>query len=178
MKYFSNKFVIATIFFLSFSLAVFSQSRKQKKADEDTMAWNYEIECSGVGLQGTYLVKVWSYSKQPKVAIEQAKKNAVHGIIFKGFVGNSGKGCPTQKPMSNNVSLQEENGSFFNSFFAEGGRYKKFVTLSTDGALGAGDIMKVRKGLYKVGVIVSVQKDELRKDLEDAGVVKGLSSGF
>jgi len=29
-----------------------------------------------------------------------------------------------------------------------------------------------------VGIIVSVQKDELRKALEQAGVIRGLGSGF
>jgi len=31
---------------------------------------------------------------------------------------------------------------------------------------------------YKIGVVVSVSKDQLRKDLEAAGIIKGLSSGF
>jgi GTP-sensing pleiotropic transcriptional regulator CodY len=31
---------------------------------------------------------------------------------------------------------------------------------------------------YKVGVTVSVSKDQLRKDLEAAGVIKSLGSGF
>ena len=178
MKYYLNKFTITLILFLCFSSVVFAQSRQQKKADQATNEWRYEIECAGIGAQGTYLVKVWSYSKKPKVAIEQAKKNAIHGIIFKGFVGNSSKGCRTQKPLSRNGTLQDENRSFFNSFFENGGKYQKFVNLSTDGAVRAGDIMKVKKGLYKVGIIVSVQKDELRKDLENAGVIKSLSSGF
>jgi hypothetical protein len=38
-------------------------------------------------------------------------------------------------------------------------------------------VIKIGKE-YKIGVIVSVQKDYLRKDLEAAGVIKGLSSGF
>ena len=31
---------------------------------------------------------------------------------------------------------------------------------------------------YKVGCVVSVRKDDLRKALEAAGIVRGLSSGF
>jgi hypothetical protein len=37
--------------------------------------------------------------------------------------------------------------------------------------------MKVGKE-YKVGVVVSVYKDNLRKALEQAGVIKGLNSLF
>ena len=53
----------------------------------------------------------------------------------------------------------------------------KFVNVTGDGSINAGDRMKVGRE-YKIGVVVSVSKDALRKDLEAAGVIKGLSSGF
>ena len=53
----------------------------------------------------------------------------------------------------------------------------KFVSASGDGNIAAGDRVKVGKE-YKIGIVVSVMKDQLRKDLEAAGIVKGLSSGF
>lgn len=152
-------------------------AQARKKADKATEEWNYEIECAGTGVEGTYLIKVWSYSKKPKVAIEQAKKNAVHGVIFKGFSGGA-EGCSSQKPLARNPNLENEYQKYFNDFFADGGKYMKFVTLSTDGSVGAGDRLKVSKRLYKIGVIVQVQKDLLRKDLETAGIIRGLSSGF
>ena len=169
MKRFLLFLVIASI---SFTL----QARK-KKANKDTEQWRYEVECAGVGVQGTYLIKVWSYSKSPKVAIEQAKKNAVHGVIFKGFTGGA-QGCSSQKPLARNSNLEQEQQVFFKNFFADGGKYMKFVSLSNDGSVAAGDRLRVTKKLYKIGVIVSVQKDLLRKDLESAGIIKGLSSGF
>jgi sRNA-binding protein len=53
----------------------------------------------------------------------------------------------------------------------------KFVSSTSDGNVDAADRIKVGKE-YKIGVIVSVMKDELRKDLEAAGVIRGLASGF
>jgi hypothetical protein len=161
--------------FILFSLSANAQARK--KANKDTQQWRYEIECMGTGVQGTYLIKVWSYSKKPDVAIEQAKKNAVHGIIFKGYAGSK-NGCTSQKPLARNPNLEQEQESFFKSFFADGGKYMKFVSFASDAAVGTGDILKVGKKQYKIGVVVSVKKDELRKDLEIAGIIKGLSSGF
>ena len=38
--------------------------------------------------------------------------------------------------------------------------------------------VKVGKNEYKVGVVISVSKDLLRKDLEAAGIIKGLGAGF
>ena len=62
-------------------------------------------------------------------------------------------------------------------FFEDGGKYMKYVSVSTDGQISADDRKKVGKE-YKVGIVISVMKDALRKDLESAGVIKGLSSGF
>jgi hypothetical protein len=166
---------------VAFGFAIFAAqntfSQAQKKADNDTKLWRYEVQCEGVGNEGTKLIKVFSYSKKPDVAIEQAKKNAVHAMIFQGFNGNSGVGCPTQKPLTNNPGLEQEKKEFFDSFFADGGKYMKFVSVSGDGSIAVEDRMKVGKE-YKVGVIVSVMYDLLRKDLEAAGIVRSLSSGF
>lgn len=159
---------------LLISCTAFSQARK--KADKATEAFRYEIECAGTGTDGSYLIKVWSYSKKGNVALEQAKKNAVHGIVFKGFAGGA-RGCVSQKPLVSNPGIEYEKEEFFKLFFKDGGPYMKFVSVSSDGNIDAKDRMKVGKE-YKVGVVVSVMKDALRKDLEAAGVVRGLSSGF
>lgn len=166
------KFLIALILLISFSTGSFAQ---QRKANKDTEAWRYEIEAVQTGIQGTYLIKVWSYSKKPEVAMEQCKKNAVHGVIFKGFSGISG--VPGQSPLTNNTNLEVEKADFFKTFFNDGGKYMKFVSLSNDGAVAAEDRMKIGKE-YKIGVVVAVNVTELRKDLENAGVIKSLSSGF
>ena len=150
-------------------------AQAKKKANKDTENWRYEIECVSTGAQGSYLIKVWSFSKKPSIAIEQAKKNAVHGIVFKGFTGQ-GAGC-TQKALAGSASIDQEKEAFFDEFFADGGKYMKFVNITGDGTVAAEDRIKVGKE-YKIGVIVSVSKDELRKDLEAAGIIKSLNSGF
>lgn len=154
-----------------------AQPVKKDKANRDTREWRYEVQCMGVGVEGTKLVKVFSYSKSPKVAIEQAKKNAVHAMIFQGFAGNNNKGCSSAKPLTNNPGLENEKADFFDAFFADGGKYMKFVTVSGDGAIAVGDRMKVGKE-YKIGVTVVVSYDLLRKDLEAAGIIEGLNSRF
>ena len=169
----SIKFLsLLLIMLTSFGLSISAQN---KKADKDTRNWVYEIEPVGVGTQGSYLIKVWSYSKKPMVALEQAKKNAVHGIIFKGFTGI--QGVPGQRPLTNNPNLEVEQAEFFKNFFAEGGKYMKFVNITNDGSVAAEDRLKIGKE-YKIGVVVSVNVAGLRKDLEDAGMVRGLNSGF
>jgi len=171
-----KKIFFFLVFIFVIQVVTFSQIIQRKKADIATKEWRYELECVGVGSQGTYLVKVWSYSKSAKIAIEQAKKNAVHGIVFKGFAG-TGQKCSSQPALAPQVGVEDQFESFFDSFFANGGDYMKYVSASGDGVPGPDDIEKVGKE-YKIGIVVSVMKDALRKDLEAAGVIKGLSSGF
>lgn len=173
MKSFIKKAGALVIIVLCFSIV--ANAQKNKKANQDTENFRYEIQCVTVGAEGTYLLKVFTYSKNPNIAIEQAKKNAVHGVIFKGFSG-AGAGC-TQKPLTNNPALEQEKETFFKDFFANGGKYMKFVNVAGDGSIAPEDRLKVGKE-YKIGVIVSVLKDALRKDLEAAGVVRSLNSGF
>lgn len=167
--------VIYMLLLVMMTSGAFSSFAQNKKADKDTRNWVYEIDPVGVGTQGTYLIKVWSYSKKPVVAIEQAKKNAVHGIIFKGFTGISG--VPGQRPLTTNPNLEVEQAEFFRNFFNDGGKYMKFVNITNDGTVAAEDRLKVGKE-YKIGVVVSVNVAGLRKDLEDAGIIRSLNSGF
>lgn len=105
--------------------------------------------------------------------MKQAKHDAVHGILFKGIVGSNG--CANQPAM---VKPQEQvaNQAFFDEFFKKG-EYLRFVNISNDGSIGATDRLKVGS-MYKIGVTVSVQKDALRKYLEQAGVIKPLGVGI
>lgn len=148
-----------------------SADLRQKKADKDTNQFRYEIECAGNAIQGTYLVKVWTYSKKAAVAENQCRKNAVHGVIFKGYGG--GQGCVSQRPLANTPGVENQYKEYFDSFFAEGGEFQKYASIME----GTYERVKVGKE-YKVGCVVSVRKDDLRKALEAAGIIRGLNSGF
>ena len=102
-------------------------SIRQKKADKETSQFRYEIECAGNAVQGTYLVKVWSYSKKASVAENQCRKNAVHGVIFKGYGG--GQGCVSQHPLANQPGVETQFKEYFDSFFAEGGEFQKYASI-------------------------------------------------
>jgi len=158
-----------------FPLFLFAQKGK-KKADRDTYNWRYELEVVATGIQGSYQLKVWSYSKKAETAIEQAKKNAVHGVIFRGFPANGR--IQGKKPLSRNPNLEIEHADYFKDFFAEGGKYLKFVSLVNNGAIAPGDRIKISKKEYKIGVIISVDVSSLRNDLEAANIIKSMTNGF
>ncbi len=149
--------------------------RRQGMADTQTTQWRYEIEPVSVGTQGSAVVKVWSYLKDPKIAREQCKKNAVHGVIFKGIP--SKERIPGKKPLVT-AAEASQHADFFDKFFAAGGDYMKFVALTNTGAGGGESVLKVSKKEYKVGVTVTVNYNNLRSYLEGKGIIKKLDAGF
>ena len=144
--------------------------KKSRKADMETAQWRYEIAPVSVGTQGNVVVAVWSDSASPVVAAEQAKKNAVHGVIFKGIPSNGS--IPGKRPLVQSGS--EEHAEYFDDLFSDGGAYRRFVTLTGE----QHDVTKVDRRRYRVGVVVVVSYDRLRRELEEKGIIKRLGSGF
>lgn len=155
-------------------------AKRQSKQDKATAQWEYEIEPAvGQAQQGSCIVKVWTYARNIDKAKQQAAKNAVHGIIFKGYAASTnGSRIPAQRPLVPDAATEAANAEYFSQFFADGGVYMRYVTLVNNGTPRAGDLIKVSKKQYKVGIVVSVQKDLLRKELESQGIIKALNSGF
>lgn len=129
----------------------------------------YEIECAGAGTQGSQLVKVWVYDRNAN--IDMIKHYAVHGLIFKGYAG--GNGCTPQRPMAASPALELQRANFFDPFFKTDKAYNRYASQVGN------RLERVRVGNEtKIGAVISVSKDMLRRDLEAAGVLRGLSGGF
>ena len=139
---------------------------------EQNIDRRYDIICEGNGVEGTYLVRVWVYANKQNLKPEQIRKYAIHGVIFKGITGSSK--CNAQKPLAKSLSVEEENEKYFDEFFEKKNAYLNFATIVE----GTFERVKVTKRQYKIGAVVSVSKDQLRKQLETDGVIRGLSTGF
>ncbi len=163
-----KKIILLTVMFVVFWVV---NSTAQKKTNE--REFRYEVVSMGVGAQGTDLIKVYSYTKNEKNISYLAKINAIHAVLFKGIAATSGT---EMQPALVKNREKENNAEFFDNFF-ENGTYNQYVTLSSDGVVNAKDRMKVGKE-YKIGIIVSVNKKDLRKYLESEGIIKGLGSMF
>lgn len=158
-------------------VATFLSCKTSRTNKEAVMAGyvsgNYEVECMGTGMDGTQLVKVWGFGTDPEKAAYQARKNAVHAVVFKGI--NAGKpGCMT-RPLVTQPGAEELHREFFGTFFTDGGRYLNFVSMANDGTV---DRIKMTSREYKVGSVVSVRHAALREELEAAGIIKKLGQGF
>ena len=139
---------------------------------EQNIDRRYDIICEGNGVEGTYLVRVWVYANKQNLKPEQIRKYAIHGVIFKGITGSSK--CNGQKPLAKSLSVEEENKKYFDEFFEKKNAYLNFATIIE----GTFERVKVTKRQYKIGAVVSVSKDQLRKQLETDGIIRGLSTGF
>lgn len=128
----------------------------------------YDITGAGSGTEGTILVKVYVYGKNVKD--EDLKRAAVHGVVFRGCTGNK---SGARQPAMAAATAESENAAFCEIFFAADGQCLNFATVVT----GSYDRVKTSKG-YKTGAILQVDKSSLRKVLEQAGLVRSLSSGF
>lgn len=163
------KKLLRSLFLVFFVTIPLLAAKKQSRIDMDS--WRYEIVSAGEGQQGSYKIKVWAFSKKPKVPEALFKKYAVHGVLFKGIPAY--KRTSEKKPLIIDPQVKSKYDDFFQLFFADGGDYENFVQFAS----GTPEIIKVGKE-NKIGIIVIVNKDNLRKYMEEAGIIKALNYGF
>lgn len=132
----------------------------------------YEIEMAEVGEPGTLVVKVWCYNKKPQISEDVAKMNAIKGVLFKG-VSDSGR-------MKGRKALVEDgydnHKDYFDDFFKEG-KYANYSRVALNNYVEQNSLIKVGKQ-YKIGKIVVISYNDLRKRLEEDKIIKGLNYGF
>ncbi|MDY0174059.1 MAG: hypothetical protein RBR62_02580 [Bacteroidales bacterium] len=164
--------IILAVAFLVGLTATPATAQRKKKQKEDFTVGNYEVQFVRTGLEGTTLFKIFSYGKNYETALENAKPDAVKAVIFKGIPGSD-----SSRPMVREYDLSASQRQFFEEFFSNK-YYLNFVTISGDGSVDPQDVIRIKRNEYKVGVVVSVHKNDLRKYLEQAGLVRGLGAGF
>lgn len=130
----------------------------------------YEVSCAGTAKDGTQFIKVFSYHKKPKKAIEACKKNAVHALIFKGV--QQGSGCARNPLVSASIDLAKHD-AYFTALFEEG--YKQYILTSTD---QNPEMWRMENKKYKLGISVQVNYTALRQRLEADNIIKKLDHGF
>ena len=175
------KKIISSILLAVILIACPAIGMAKKKVDKQQFMrdWaNYEVTTNAVGQNGTKSLKVWGYGKKVDQAIEQAKKNAVHAMLFRGAPGTSNaRETPAIFKNQGNGQVAIENFDYFYDFFEENGDYIGFVNVTSDGYPSGQDRREV-KGGYKVAVNVQVLYDNLRQKMHDDGLLKSSMDKF
>src|SRR5690606_16704180 len=85
--------------------------------------YSYKTECMGAGLDGSQTVKTWGSGINAKAPIEQAKKNAIRDVLFKGILDGKQE-CKT-KLLEPEVDAQNQDETYFLACLADGGAYQE-----------------------------------------------------
>lgn len=165
------------IYLVLLALTMVATSTWAKK--DETPGYDYELSSvkqTASATSGFKVFKVWSYAtKKDLLTQEICMRNAVHGILFKGLEGHdtgTQGNVPAMIPDG-----YESHKEYFDTFFASG-EYKQFIQLTSRGAQQAGDVMQINKKRWKVGLLVQVNLNALRKRLEKDRIVESASSIF
>jgi len=155
--------------------SLFSQTNSNRKVTEDrTRNWQYESICSESGGTGSsYLIEVTSYVGDVRLALNQAKKNAIHAVLFKGVSGNN-LGCTAKEPLIKN-GVYNDNFEYFEDFFYNTRQYNQYAT-SPSGS--AESTEKLKRKMNRVTFIISVNVDELRKKLEYDKIIEPMGAAL
>ena len=89
--------------------------------------YSYKTECLGVEGDGTQTLKAWGSGRNRFDAFAQARKNALYDVIFKGIT--DGKSECEMRPLVSEVNARQKYEDYFNKFFADGGEYRKYVSM-------------------------------------------------
>ena len=147
-------------------------------AKDDVPDYDYELSLAKENVAATSgfkVFKVWSFGKKKETLTQEiGMRNAIHGLLFKGLaaadIGSQGN-VPALVPDG-----YDSHKEYFDVFFANG-EFKQFIQLTSRGAQQAGDVVKVGKK-YKVGLLVQVNYNALRKRLEDDGIIASAKNLF
>lgn len=130
--------------------------------------YTYKTECLGNDHDGTQIVKAWGSGKKRAEAVDQAMKNAVNDVLFKGITEGV-NGCE-MRPIVSEVNARQKYASYFNSFFTDKGAYLNFVEPRYK-QIQDGDLKSTRSGLT-AGIIVRIYHAELKQKMAEDGIIR------
>lgn len=156
------KIIIKKISILAFviliSSPVFGQIfNKQKKT---ASYYNVETECLEDKLDGSFILQAWGKGSSKSEAIEQAKRNVLNDILFKGI----NKGCQL-RPLIVEVNASTKYRSYVYSFFNS--KYKDFISIEKSPK----SLKKSRKQT-SYGIKVRVKVEDIRQKLITDNILK------
>lgn len=131
----------------------------------------YKTECLGMEGDGSMTLLSWGSGRNRLDAVEQAKKNAVRDVIFKGII--EGKGQCENRPLVPEVNADQKYEEYFVKFFADKGPYLSFVSMKDERI--DDKITRDRQGASKDvtnSVVVRVKRYDLKQKLINDGILK------
>ena len=137
------------------------------KTSESTY-YTMETTCIGTEMDGSLTVRAWGDGNSKKDAIEQAAKQAVYDVLFKNNI--TGTTGTLAKPVVVEANAREKYENYFNTFFKDGGEYRRYITLQ-DEKENSKQKMENRY-VYRYCVTLRVLRSDLKARLQKDGIIK------
>lgn len=122
----------------------------------------YQINCVSIENEGYVKLEITNLIKPLAYQIESANKDAIKAILYSGYTSTQ---CQTQKPLLSQPKDFENFKKMESNFFSKNGVWKTFVRNASNEE-------------NATGFEVMINKDQLRKYLEENKVIKSLNNGF
>jgi len=123
-----------------------------------------EVSCLKANADGTVLIQAWGTGKNKKYAQREAERTAVNAVLFTGVT--KGVQSKAVKPLLTKANIREGEEDYFDKFFREKGKYRRFVDVEQVRSMD-----KVKHKNYKewkcsiaMRVDLPKLKDRLEKD--------------
>lgn len=154
--------VLATVFTLSFN-----SCRRDTVLPNNFAYTSFQTQALGSNLDGTMRVRAYGTGATTTLAIENAKRNAVSDIIFKGIT--SGTPQYTTKPLIYEVNARERYDYYFSTFFADNGPYTEYCSLADETLTSR--VKAKNKTQTNYGVVVTINRNAIKQRLIDDGII-------
>jgi hypothetical protein len=129
------------------------------------------IQCVGKELDGSVTLIATGSGRNKRDALSQAKKNALHQVIFIGT--DSKNNTCLNRPLVGEVNAIEKYAGFFNEFFKDKGEFMNYVSRKDERLINKFNNY-VGKNKYEVtfSVTLRVKVPELTNLLKTNSVIK------
>jgi hypothetical protein len=156
------------LFFLSV-VALMAVSGSCSKRSTVSMSYNYAPQVLNMELDGSVTMRVWAEGRNRADAIEQAHKDAINTVLFKGFTAE-GVRASLSRPLVPEANAEIKYRYFFNQFFADRGPFTKFV--SREDTRGGTNVRERSRTQVRYEVTVRVLRSELEQYLIEEGILE------
>ncbi|MCR5325404.1 MAG: hypothetical protein K6E37_01475 [Bacteroidales bacterium] len=130
-------------------------------------AFAQETECISKEMDGSLTLRVWGSGRNKTDALEQAKKQAVYDVLFKGIT--RGNNDYNMRPIMTEVNARQRYQDYFDIFFMDRGEYRKYISMEDKRAGSTRTRRNYRD--VTVGTTVRVLVPQLRARLKEDGLL-------
>jgi hypothetical protein len=133
---------------------------------------SYQTECVSLETDGYVTLKIWDTKAGKSYKPEQARKDAVHALLYSGIAGSNG--CTTQGSLLNKTEELDKFKEIEKEFFSKNGKWTQYTRSSATETTLPKNIGEKNWKVFQV----SVSKEALKKYLEEKYIIKSLNTGF